>query len=94
MAVRNQLANPEMNSSKPINIDLIGLISSFLDDLVVAGDIEHCPFGSVFHAESVPKIKIQKYLERLATWSFCESDTLILALIYVERISKILSLNT
>ena len=43
----------------------------------------------IFNAESIPKISIYDYLIRIQTYSFIEKSTLIISLIYIDRICNI-----
>lgn len=46
------------------------------------------PQRTIFHSKSVPGISIQKYLERLTSYSRCSPETFILALIYIDRYTE------
>ena len=43
----------------------------------------------IFNAKSVPKISIYDYLKRIQTYSYIEKSTLIISLIYIDRICQI-----
>ena len=75
------------------NLDLIKSISTTLTmileenkNLKNYNDIIHKQSKMIFSANSIPKISIYDYLIRIQTYSYIEKNTLIIALIYIDRI--------
>lgn len=94
MAVRSPSQNVDLANVKPVQGHLLHLIASILEDLAQNGDIDESPFATVFDGDSVPRMKVFTYLNHISLWSHCDADTMILALIYVERLTNILTLSS
>ena len=85
----------ESNISKE-EIKNLGLIKSISTALTMIleenknmknyNDIIHKQSKMIFSANSIPKISIYDYLIRIQTYSYIEKNTLIIALIYIDRI--------
>lgn len=90
--------NEEEN--KPcLNLDLIKAISStitsILDDntkLENYKSIVKTQSKMVFSANSIPKISIKDYLIRIQTYTEIEKSTLILSLVYIDRLCELTDL--
>ncbi len=67
---------------------LIEVISGVLTEIIKETDNIPEQFHSVFHAKSVPSISIKDYLTRIAKTSHCSQECLILALIYIDRLTE------
>ena len=87
---------PEPN----LNVELIEAISqtltTILDDnknLENYKEIIKNQSKMVFSANTVPKISIKDYLTRIQTYSNIEKSTMILSLIYIDRICEIADLT-
>ena len=75
------------------NLDLIKSISTTLTmileenkNLKNYNEVLHKQSKMIFSANSIPKISIYDYLIRIQTYSYIEKNTLIIALIYIDRI--------
>ena len=75
------------------NLDLIKSISTTLTmileenkNLKNYNDIIHKQSKMIFSANSIPKISIYDYLIRIQTYSYIDKNTLIISLIYIDRI--------
>ena len=90
----NDESETEEGSSKDIimytNRNLLKIIAETLNSIIQEGNKsqkkqkDHSPF---FH-ENVPKISLFDYLLRIQKYSKVEDSTLIIALIYIDRICK------
>ena len=49
--------------------------------------------NDIFETKGIPDISLYEYLIRIISYSNCEENTLILSLIYIDKISKIKQLN-
>ena len=72
---------------------IIQLISSAIDDIIVQNETKNTDnnsinYDSVFAHKEAPKISIEDYLNRIRKYSKLEDSTLIIALIYIDRLLK------
>ena len=49
--------------------------------------------NDIFDTKGIPDISLYEYLIRIISYSNCEENTLIISLIYIDKISKIKQLN-
>jgi len=68
---------------------LVPVLACVLNQLCVGND--QVPFSpkesnSKFHALRIPCINLTDYLERIAKYSGCSTESLVLALVYIDRI--------
>ncbi len=49
--------------------------------------------NDIFETKGIPDISLYEYLIRIISYSNCEENTLILSLIYIDKIAKIKQLN-
>ena len=81
------------DSSQSFNdFSIVQRISSTLDDIINENEAENnknsladCDY-SLFSHKTIPKISIEDYLNRIQKYSELEDSTLIIALIYIDRI--------
>ena len=82
------------------NIDLIKSISQVLETIIE--DNKHLfnytevikkQSKNIFSSRIIPKISIKDYLTRIHTYTHIEKNTLILSLIYIDRLCKISKLT-
>ena len=78
------------------NMELIKAISQILETILKDNklnsnyeDIIHKQRKSVFSSFSIPNISIEDYLIRIQTYSNIEKNTLIVSLIFIDRLCKI-----
>jgi len=68
---------------------LVPVLACVLNQLCVSND-KHAfspkESTSKFHAMRIPYITLKEYLERIAKYSGCSSESLVLALVYIDRI--------
>lgn len=69
--------------------DIALRIAFLLRDMVSRGAANSVGAESVFDSKAIPGISIEKYLERLASYSRCSVETFVIALIYVDRIVSV-----
>ena len=86
-------SNVSTEEIKIKNLDLIKSISTALTmileenkNLKNYNEVIHKQSKMIFSAKSIPKISIYDYLIRIQTYSYIEKNTLIIALIYIDRI--------
>ena len=76
---------------------LIVCISVVLDSIVSnVSENQQQNVQTEFHAKNVPSVSIKDYLKRINKYAKCSQECFILALIYIDRITKVdksLSLN-
>ncbi len=90
--------SPKSNNSeeKAINVSLIHKINLTLE-LVIDENKNSSNYeemlikqkNMLFTSKAVPSIKLEKYIERILYYTEAEESTFIIALIYIDRISKI-----
>ena len=74
------------------NFSTIQLISLTLDDIITKNEAENRENNEVNYEESpfvnvkIPKISIEDYLNRIQKYSNLEDSTLVIALIYIDRL--------
>lgn len=91
---------PEEEENKPVsNLDLINAISktitTILEDNKNLEDYKKIikkQSSMVFSANSIPNISIKDYLIRIQTYSNLEKSTLIISLIFIDRICELTGL--
>ena len=78
------------------NINLIKAISQTLETILEDNknrpnykDVLKKQSSMVFSSNNIPSISIENYLKRIQTYSNIEKSTLILSLIYIDRLCKI-----
>lgn len=67
---------------------LADIIATVLTQILKETDPIVDSMKSAFHAKSVPSISIRDYLYRLIKCSKCSQECLILALVYIDRITE------
>lgn len=78
-----------MNGAKLVSMPtLVEIIALVLGVILKETDKFEDNHASGFTAKSVPSISIKDYLKRIATCSHCSDECLILALIYIDRITE------
>lgn len=100
MSIMESTSNGDF-SAPPREIDyiqasnnVIDLVSEILDEIVKENsqtDQEpegETPFMEVFSSKKPPKITINKYLKRIMKYSKPEPSTIIIALIYIDKICE------
>jgi hypothetical protein len=65
---------------------LIETISIVLEGLIRETDKHFDSTTTAFHAKMIPDIRIRDYLYRIVKCSECSTESLILALIYIDRL--------
>jgi hypothetical protein len=79
----------KLNKFKVVDVgQLIAVISNVLIDIIKETDNIPDQFVSSFHAKSVPAISINDYLLRISRCSKCSQECLIMALIYIDRLTE------
>ena len=67
---------------------LSDVIATVLAEILRETDKIHDSYTTAFHAKTVPGISIKDYLQRIVKCSKCSQECLILALIYIDRITE------
>jgi Cyclin. len=67
---------------------IIEVISGVLIEILKETDKIPDQITTSFHAKSVPAISVKDYLARIAKCSKCSDECLILALIYIDKITE------
>ena len=87
--------NTNIDSDQSFNeFSIIQRISSAIDDITVQNEAKNTNNNSIHYDDSVfahkevPKISIEDYLNRIRKYSKLEDSTLIIALIYIDRLLK------
>ena len=82
------------------NIDLIKSISQVLETIIEDNkllfnytEVIKKQSKNIFSSRIIPKISIKDYLTRIHTYTHIEKNTLILSLIYIDRLCKISKLT-
>ena len=82
------------------NIDLIKSISKVLETIIEDNkllfnytEVIKKQSKNIFSSRIIPKISIKDYLTRIHTYTHIEKNTLILSLIYIDRLCKISKLT-
>lgn len=82
------------------NLDLIKAISQTLETILKGNkyrpnyrEINKKQDKMVFSAKTIPKISIEDYLKRIQFYANMEKNTLIMSLIYIDRLCKIANLT-
>ena len=69
-------------------------ISNIINELIDSNSKnENENKNDIFDTKGIPDISLYEYLIRIISYSNCEENTLILSLIYIDKISKIKQLN-
>ena len=71
----------------------ISIIINELIDSNSKNENENENKNDIFETKGIPDISLYEYLIRIISYSNCEENTLILSLIYIDKISKIKQLN-
>ncbi len=69
-------------------IKIINSISNILNEFMKKNQVNKKE-NDIFEINTIPNISLLDYLKRIIEYSNCEENTLISALIYIDRISKI-----
>ena len=87
------LNTTNIHSNKSLdNFSTIQLISLTLDDIITKNEAENRENNEVNYDDSpfvnvkIPKISIEDYLNRIQKYSDLEDSTLVIALIYIDRL--------
>jgi hypothetical protein len=67
---------------------IIEVISGVLGEILKETDKIPDQSTTSFHAKSIPAISLKDYLTRIAKCSKCSDEVLILALIYIDKITE------
>ena len=79
----------KMNGYLKISFDeLIESTASIFEEILKEEDNQHNLQKTIFHATKIPAISIQKYLLRIKEYAKCSEDCIVLALIYIDRITE------
>ena len=69
-------------------------ISNIINELIDSNSKnENENKNDIFETKGIPDISLYEYLIRIISYSNCEENTLILSLIYIDKIAKIKQLN-
>ena len=69
-------------------------ISNIINELIDSNSKnENENKNDIFDTKGIPDISLYEYLIRIISYSNCEENTLILSLIYIDKIAKIKQLN-
>ena len=71
----------------------ISIIINELIDSNSKNENENENKNDIFETKGIPDISLYEYLIRIISYSNCEENTLILSLIYIDKIAKIKQLN-
>ena len=74
----------QYNLNVPQSLDLGQNIANVLTRIVKANDCVEPP-RTIFHSKNIPGISLHNYINRLTHYSKCSPETLVIALIYVEK---------
>jgi Na+-translocating ferredoxin:NAD+ oxidoreductase RNF subunit RnfB len=78
-----------LNNCPVVDVNkLIEIISQVLGEIVKETDSLPDQQITSFHAKSVPAITLKDYLNRISKCSKCSQECLILALIYIDRVTE------
>jgi hypothetical protein len=80
------------NSGENSN-QLIFKVSNLLQRILIENDSPHFKVANPFRVTFQPSISIQKYIKRIAIYSALEESTIIISLIFLDRICKMNSLQ-
>lgn len=70
---------------------LISLISSLFNEILDETDLIQNAIKTKFTSKSKPTIAIKDYLSRIMNFFKCSQETLILAMIYIDRVTESIS---
>ena len=78
------------NGSELLTVDeMIQTISSIIGEIVQDSEQAQAqPCLTSFQASTLPKISVADYLKRIVTYSKCSQECLVLALIYLDRLTE------
>jgi hypothetical protein len=77
------------NNSPPLDIfQLADIIALVLTEILKETNKSTDNFTSAFHSKRVPSISVKDYLTRIAKCAKCSPECLILALIYLDRLTE------
>lgn len=78
----------QQKSLRPIATDQMAeLISDLLIEIMQSCS-KSSESVSIFTAKELPKISLKDYLKRIAKFSYCSQEALIIALIFVDRLTS------
>jgi hypothetical protein len=69
-------------------LQLADIIAAVLSEILKETDKNPDYVATVFHARSVPGVSIKDYLQRVVKCSKCSQECLILALVYIDRMTE------
>ena len=78
-----------LNNCPLIDIfDLADVVSLVLSEILRETDRSTDFYVTVFHSKKIPGISIRDYLVRIIKCSKCSEESLVLALIYIDRLTE------
>ena len=86
-----EISNTDLDQSSDSNeLSIIQLISSVLNGFINENEkktVKNNSIGdTIFFCENIPKISIEDYLNRIRKYTEIEDSTLVIALIYIDRL--------
>ena len=70
---------------EPVSAEHIGQFLAKILDAVVSSNKTRAPVKTIFNCAKTPAISLPDYLRRIAKFSQCSPESLVLAVIYVDR---------
>lgn len=71
----------------PKNETLISQLATVFESLVIENEPK-APIKSIFAAKQKPSISLKDYFTRLAKYSRCSAESLLIAVVYVDRFNE------
>ena len=87
-SLSRQSTNYNFHSSDSCKNEFLNYISSLLQEIIDEHHDLNYVNPPLFFSKIIPKISIQNYLQRIVKYTKLETSTLILMLIYIDRISE------
>lgn len=79
-------------SFNDVNFSTISsLIASLFEEILRETDLVQNGLKTKFNSKSKPKIHIEDYIKRIMTFFKCSEESLILAMIYIDKLSELQS---
>ena len=79
---------PTENPLLTKSMRFITSISAIFDGIFRETDHIKAEIASCFDALTIPTISLKDFIARIAKYSFCSTEILLVALIYIDRIAK------
>lgn len=77
-------------SINDVNFSTISsLIASLFEEILKETDLVQNGLKTKFNSKSKPKINIEEYIKRIMTFFKCSEESLILAMIYIDKLSEL-----